>query len=123
MTSSSPKRSLPRTVLLLVVLVTVICSGATWRVGQWNAKRSADARVAADVEHAVNEALASLDPESEIINRFGAFRSLQGSGFTRPSYAWQLITRLELYRKAMFAKDTVGVVVTIANQGPIKVSK
>ena len=95
--------------ILAVLLVLAIA----FMVGKENPKdsfRKADSATVVKVDAALSEALAK---DSELIQQWGPFVRLQGSGYQRLHYAWQLVERIEMSRTATFQRGTVWLNVTI----------
>src|SRR5262245_13072798 len=105
--------------LAIVAALTLVVWHRVWLPARH--RHAVDSRVIADVEQLVRQELARLGPDSEIYRRYGEFRSLEGSGFKGPNYTWQLITRLECNRRAVFANGTASVYIAVWGNGPLAI--
>ncbi len=106
--------------LAAIVVAMVAIVVAVMQVRSWKQRR-VDARVIADVTEQVRVALSSLAADSDIYQRYGPFQALEGSGFSRPRYAWRLVERVECGRRAVFRDGVADVYIMVSTQGPLSV--
>jgi hypothetical protein len=120
--NASISRRIGLFVKVAAVLVAVVAMVvAVMQVRSWKQRR-VDARVIADVTEQVRVVLSSLSADSDIYQRYGPFLALEGSGFSRPRYAWQLVERVECGRRAVFRDGVADVYIMVSSQGPLSVN-
>ena len=90
------------TIPSLVLGLIVVLAGARFLHRQHI--RKVDERIVIEVEDALTSKLRSLPEDDEITQRYGKFIELTNVSWNRPSYAWQLIVRLDWSATAHFEK-------------------
>lgn len=101
-----------------VVIAIVICLLLIWQ-GRRQARLASDAAMATEVEQYVITTLSSKGPDDPLIRRLGAFKKLNGAGFSRVGPVFDIPPYVFLGRTAVFDRGKVRVNITIGKTGPL----